>query len=188
MPETRAHGLSHAQTVAGVTGRAQTLDVLAERVGSQALFIVFVTAGREDHGAVGTDVDSLAVTLSDDANDFAVAANDFECGRFVHDFNLADFFNSIAVLIKEHIAAALLAANTVLVDCVGTGQRFEAGVTVNHQLGIGLQTDDEVLDPHDFFAEGLDEFIVFFAVGEFKRCTQILIGLIGVLRHHEAAG
>ena len=61
-------------------------------------------------------------------------------------------------------------------------------MTVNHQLGIGLQTDDEVLDPHDFFAEGLDEFIVFFAVGEFKRCTQILIGLIGVLRHHEAAG
>lgn len=181
------HRLRHAKAVARVARGAEALDFRAERVGAKALCVEFVAARRDDDGAVGADVDALACVLGDDAHDFAVAADEFESGRLEHDFDLADFFDGVAVLVKEHVAAALLAADAPLVDRVGAGEGGKAGVAVDHELGVGLEAFDEGLGTLDFLAEDVEERFVLFAVGKGVGGVEVGVGVLGVLWDHEAA-
>ena len=139
----------------------------------------------------GLDGLPAALDLNPDALHFIVLANEFEAAGVVDHRNLADRFNGVAVVVKEHVAAAgllsLRGAEAPLFNGILLGDVLEARIAVDINLLIGGERQEEFLRLHGFLHEGAQLLLINFAVGEGIGLREVLEGALLVVRDHHAA-
>jgi len=154
------------------------MELLTHRMVGQHVVVEFVAACSQHYAAASLNSLFLAVDFNPNAENFVVLSDQLQAACVVNNANLTDGFNSVAVVVEEHVAAASFlsfrSAETPFIDSVGFRNVLETGVTINPKFCSFFEAGHPVFDSHDFFAEGIQQFVIFFGVRKIISCRQIL--------------
>ena len=168
------------------------MELLTHRVIGQHVVVEFVAAGSKNHATASFDSLFLTVDFHPNTENFIVLRDQLQAACVVNNGNFTDGFNSVAVVVEEHVAATSLlsfrSAETPLINCVRFRNVLEAGVTVDINLLIGSQRKEEVFGLHSFVNESFKQFLVFLRVSKVVSLCKVSNSAFAVVRDHHAAG
>lgn len=188
VPELGADGLRHLDAVARVAWAAERVDLHALGEVREHFGRIFVAAAGENHGLLGAVVLEDAFLAGLDAHDATAVNDETNSRRVVADGDLAQIHDGVVVHRKEGgTRGKFLPHEGVLVDRVGVRKRRKARSAVAAHAGAFGHAEEESALLDDLVDEGAKEFLIHFAARVLEGLRQVFVGLLLVLRDHDAA-